>query len=163
MDSWDSFFVAEAGASAALAGLVFVSISINLQKILSFKPLPGRAMEALGLLLSVLALSLLLLVPRQPMALIGLEVLGVGLITWALVVTLVIKSIRDLMPGWRTPFIARIVMGQFAALPLIIAGVQILIQGESSADGLYWLVPGFLFCFAQAALDAWVLLVEIKR
>jgi len=43
---WQSLFVAEAGASAALAGLLFVTISINLARILQGVGLSGRAGEA---------------------------------------------------------------------------------------------------------------------
>ena len=54
---WANFFVAEVGASAALLGLLFVSISINLSKILSFRALPNRAFGALLALLAVLVVS----------------------------------------------------------------------------------------------------------
>ena len=40
---WENFFVAEVGGAAALSGLVFVVISISLQKILPNKHLRGRA------------------------------------------------------------------------------------------------------------------------
>ena len=43
---WESLFVAEAGASAALAGLLVVALSINLERILKGSGLPGRAGEA---------------------------------------------------------------------------------------------------------------------
>ncbi|MEI9934528.1 MAG: hypothetical protein WDM71_06665 [Ferruginibacter sp.] len=31
------------------------------------------------------------------------------------------------------------------------------------ANGLYWIVPAFIFSFIKSVLDAWVLLVEINR
>jgi hypothetical protein len=40
---WEGLFLAGAGASAALAGLLFVAISINLDRILKGRGLPGRA------------------------------------------------------------------------------------------------------------------------
>lgn len=33
MDNWDDFFVTTAGASSALLGFIFVSLSINLKQI----------------------------------------------------------------------------------------------------------------------------------
>jgi hypothetical protein len=49
MDDWHDFLVTAAQAGAALAGLVFVGISINLEMIMSNLTygLPGRALEAL--------------------------------------------------------------------------------------------------------------------
>jgi hypothetical protein len=84
MDEWLDFFLAQAGAAGVLTGLVFVGVSINLEKIVS-EPgsgLPGRAAEALILLVAVLTLSILLLVPGQAPVMVGAEVLVVGLATW---------------------------------------------------------------------------------
>ncbi len=55
--SWGSFFVAETGASAALAGLLFVAMSINLRRILEFPSLPGRAGETIAILVNALVIS----------------------------------------------------------------------------------------------------------
>jgi modulator of FtsH protease len=68
---WESLFVAEAGASAALAGLLFVALSINLERILKGTGLPGRAGEAIVLLLTVLVVSTFGLVPGQSPRVLG--------------------------------------------------------------------------------------------
>ena len=75
---WESLFVAEAGASAALAGLLFVALSINLERILKGTGLPGRAGEAIVLLLTVLVVSTFGLVPGQSPRVPGAEVWDLG-------------------------------------------------------------------------------------
>jgi hypothetical protein len=78
---WQGLFIAEAGASAALAGLLFVAISINLARILQGAGLPGRAGEAIVLLVAVLVISTLALVPGQSPTVLGAELLaGVALL-----------------------------------------------------------------------------------
>lgn len=64
MPSWESFFTAEVGASAALAGLIFVGVSINLTRIISLPGLPNRALLTLCLLLAILVISSLMLIPE---------------------------------------------------------------------------------------------------
>ena len=62
---WNSFFTAQAGAFAALTGLVFVALSINLKEILSSPGLPGRAGEAVIVLVTPVLVGLSGLLPHQ--------------------------------------------------------------------------------------------------
>ena len=65
IEAWSDLFVASAGASAALAGLVFVAISINVEAIVRNKGLPEMGLVTIMLLLGVLIVSLFGLVPDQ--------------------------------------------------------------------------------------------------
>jgi len=157
---WDSLFLAEAGASAALAGLLFVALSINLERILKGAGLPGRAGEAIMLLLAVLVVSTWALVPGQSSPVLGAELLGSGLVVWLIVVGIHVQAVRGHVAPSRSLLVRRIVLAQAAILPLLIGGVSLLLR---AGGGLYWLVPGILLCLLVAVLDAWVLLVEILR
>ena len=88
-------FVAEAGASAALAGLLFVALSINLERILKGTGLPGRAGEAIVLLLTVLVVSTFGLVPGQSPRVLGAEVLAFGLLPWLILIRIDIGAVRS--------------------------------------------------------------------
>jgi hypothetical protein len=76
-EGWGELFLAEAGASAALAGLLFVAVSINLDRIIALRSLPGAALGAIALLVAVLMVSTFALVPEQPRWALGGEVLVV--------------------------------------------------------------------------------------
>src|SRR5277367_1772056 len=83
MADWKSFFETCAGAAAALAGLIFVALSVNIAQILKFEHLPARAAAAMGALMLILTASLAVLAP-QPPAWLGSEVLGLTLLAWLL-------------------------------------------------------------------------------
>ncbi|MGH3750272.1 MAG: hypothetical protein ACRDT8_23055, partial [Micromonosporaceae bacterium] len=76
--AWADFSVAVAGAGAALAGLLFVALSINLDRILAGSHLTARAAHALLLLGTPLVISLLLLIPGQSPPVLGAELTLVG-------------------------------------------------------------------------------------
>jgi hypothetical protein len=155
---WENFFVAEVGAAAALSGLLFVAVSINLTRILAIPYLPERAGETLLLLLGVLAIATLGLVPDQTARALGAEVLAVGALMWTWTVRLQLHASRDAEARrWLT---ARVVGTQLSTLPFIVGGAS-LTTGHTS--GLYWTVPGVLASFGASILNAWVLLVEILR
>jgi modulator of FtsH protease len=158
MTSWDNFFVAEVGAAAALSGLIFVAVSINLSRILAVEHLPGRAAEMLIVLVNVLAVASCGLVPGQGHVAFGCEVALAGAITWTASVTTQARAYRIAEARqWLWP---RVAWTQAATLPFIVGGV-LLVAGHES--GRYWLVPGVLASFAAAILNAWVLLIEILR
>jgi hypothetical protein len=71
--AWTALFTATDSTSAALTGLVFVAVSINIRAILKGPGLPERALESLILLLGVLAVSSLALIPRQWPTVLGIE------------------------------------------------------------------------------------------
>ena len=160
MSGWENFFLGELGASAALAGLIFVGLSINLQKIMETLHLPNRVLEALVVLVAVLFLASLMLIPNQSFLAIGIEVLLVGLCEWIIMVFLQIDSLRKMPAEFRLAFARIILTCQMATLSLIIAGVIFLTGG---AEGFYWIVAAVLLCFLATFVDIWVLVVEINR
>src|SRR5260370_31921286 len=59
LNGWANFFLAQVSAPAALTGLIFVAVSINLTKILTYPTIPGHALEVLLSLLTLLLIGTL--------------------------------------------------------------------------------------------------------
>jgi hypothetical protein len=157
---WANLFVATAGASAALAGLVFVAVSINLERIIGFRGLPERALETLLFLVSVLLVSVVALVPGQDHLALGLELLVISLVVDAVVLrqpTIQAEEGEVVRRSWR---LSRWTLRITATLPFLIGAVSVIAQ---SGGGLYWLVAGIVLAITAAIANAWVLLVEILR
>jgi hypothetical protein len=157
---WANFFVAEVGASAALSGLVVVAISINLSRILSFPQLPGRAAEALIILVGVLVLTSIGLIPNQPMAVFGWEVLAIGATIFVIPLMIQLRSLKSSKDLPAKAKYLRIAMSAVASLPIMVGGA-VLISGFGS--GVYWLAAGVIAGLVAGVWDAWVLLIEILR
>jgi modulator of FtsH protease len=157
---WGLFFSAETAASAALTGLLFVSISINLRQIVESPALAARSGKALATLTAVLLISTLCLVPGQGARVLGAEIAIAALLVWVMATILQHRAAR------KNPYVSRgtrdfhMVLTQGSALPMIVGAVSLIV---GRGGGLYWLMTGTLVSFLSALLDAWVLLIEIQR
>jgi hypothetical protein len=159
-EQWHDLFVATAGASAALLGLLFVAVSINLERILAYEGLPERALETLLLLLAVLVVSIIGLIPAESTLALGLELLVFAAIV--AVVVLRLPATPDEKTGreptaWRA---SRIGVRLLGTVPLAIGGLSVLLE---AGGGLYWIAAGIVLAICGAVANAWVLLVEILR
>ena len=155
---WTDLFVATAGASAALAGLLFVAVSINIERIIGEVGLPDRALETVLLLVGVLVVSILGLIPGQSEGALGLELLVVSI---SLTFTIIrLPLVREMGAPPRAWLMFRWGIRAAAMAPLIIGAASLI---TSDGGGLYWIAAGIVFATVGAVANAWVLLVEILR
>jgi hypothetical protein len=160
MQEWNDLYVATAGASAALTGLIFVGISINLTKILSIPGLPDRALISLVLLLNILVVSILFLVPRQTTNAQGVELTITGFLVWIMIFRFDLRIFRSKERSYKMQYVLNFLVNQVAIILFILAGVT-LITGYANSG--YLIVPAIILSTIKSVLDGWVLLVEINR
>ncbi len=157
---WTDFGVAVLGAAAALSGLLFASISINIERIMADSRLPARALHALMMFIVPVVLCICLLTPHQPRGALGAELIVAGVV--AAVVLLranapAKRSAQEPASGW---LLTRLLPSVCIPLFLIVAGVTLIAQ---AGGGLYWVAPATLMAVIAGLSNTWVLLVEILR
>ena len=159
-EHWADFSVATAGAGAALAGLLFVALSINLERILAGYGLATRAGRTLVLVGTPLVIALLVLVPAQSDTALGTELLAVGVASGGVLAwlnPLRWRASQQPLLGW---IFVEVVPALLLSVSTILGGLGAL---TDAIGGLYWLPLGVIAAFIGAMLNAWVLLVEILR
>lgn len=160
LDSWTAAFTAVASSSAALTGLLFVALSINLDKVIKGPGLVARAVEVLLLLVAVLIIATLLLMPGQGVGGAAIEILVIAIATSSLLGYIHIRAPRHALGVSGANFVLRVVGDHMGPLFLVIGAVTLLI---GNGGGLYWVVPALIAAMVAAIIGAWVMLVEIVR
>jgi modulator of FtsH protease len=162
---WSDFALAQLGASAALLGLVFVGMSINLKEFVQSSSLVNRGLEAILLLATVLLAATAVLVPDQSREAVGVELILVGGFTFSVVLRLQVGAAVGVVPrGERGPTQASVafrrVLGLGSTGLIAVAGLLLLVQ---AGGGLYWWPVAIAAAYVGAIVNAWVLLVEVLR
>jgi modulator of FtsH protease len=160
IESWDSFFVAETAAAAALLGLLFVAFSINLKQVIETGGLADRALGALLLLLTILVIGLMLAMPGQSFAALGIETVGFTIIAAAIGLALGLRGLRVAEQQFRGNFRWNIAGNLGALLPILIGGILIFGGVETA---FYFIGVGMCLSIVKAVSEGWIFLVEINR
>jgi hypothetical protein len=161
---WSDFALAQLGASAALLGLVFVGLSINLRDVVGSRQLVNRAAEAVIGLAAVLVTATAVLIPDQSREVVSTELLVIAGSTFAATANLQRGASRQTVTDGHGPppfsIFMRRLLGLAAPVVLAVAGITLAAQ---AGGGLYWWPAAIVVAFAGALANAWVLLIEILR
>lgn len=157
VSQWSDFNVAMAGASAALAGLVIVAASVNIQKIVSAGTLTARLAAAIATLVLALVVSAVGLVP-------GIDLLWYGLVTIVVALGAAWFQAHATRVVMRDPQQrARVAKSALGILPI----AAYLAAGSMMAQGLtgelMLAAAGCLVAIVSAILVSWIVLVEVLR
>ncbi len=160
---WSEIFSTVAEIAATLTGLVFVSVSINLSRILRSKSLPVRAWQTLILLVTPLLLGIFVLIPTQSSTALAWELIGFGVILFGGRLAIE-RRIHRSETDTTLPLTSRPAGWVSSPAPPLLIYICIAVAGATllakSGGGLYWLVPAVLLAFLVGLICAWTLLVD---
>jgi hypothetical protein len=161
LGAWQTFADISGGAAAALAGLLFVAVSIRIDVIGPSSALRNRAAQTLVLFVSVLFTALFLAIPEQSREALGGELLGLVAVGGVILVFLGRRA-RD---EDKAADASRLAVALDATTPnavtlslLAVAGL-LLVAGLHA--GLYVLVAPVVVAFGGGVISTWLLLVRL--
>jgi hypothetical protein len=158
VDQWHEFYLAVAGAAAVLLGLVFIALSLHLEKAEAPGfPVLGLGSQALINLTYVLLLSLGMLAPYRPPVLPGIAVLVVAAVGLSDSVTTLRRARRARQPRLTITSLAVPVVLPIVWFGLLVVGAVGAIARQPY--GPYLLAAGSAALVASATRSTWTLLL----
>ena len=162
VSAWQNFFIVTGGAAAALAGLLFVAMSLHANRIMGNRFFSSRAIGTLTSLASQLLISGAALIPGQPLFLFGAEVEAAALFFVALLTLQILTRGPD-VPSVAARWTHRLMETVGGTIWLVLfnaAGVSLLLR---AGGGLYLLAAVMFFMFAWNIYIAWILITEVSE
>jgi len=159
IEDWGNFGAVAGAASGALIGLLFVAISLNRDRIARHSALRASALQTLMVFMLPLIIALLLVTPRQPSWVLGVEIIFLG----------VIHGLGLAVVGRRKRTVGGELNSHLAGLidvitPNLLTTVFVLAAGASIvagyANGLYCLVPAVVLALIGGVANAWLFLIR---
>jgi hypothetical protein len=158
MDKWHDMGVVAGGAAAALAGLLFVAVTLRIDTIAAARDLRSRAAQTLTLFVTSLVVAIVLVIPNQPERLAGGELIVVALASGAVLLVLNHRAKQVLAPS---------VLGRLleavspTGVSVVLVGVGGVLAAVGWDPGLYFLVPGIVAALVGGVVNAWLFLLKI--
>jgi hypothetical protein len=164
IEGWHDFYLMIGTASATLIGLLFVSLSLNVDVMIRKENADLRmlATHTFGNFMSVLMFAVLFLIPHQVPAGLGLPLLGVGGYGLYTTVSRWLETRHKPAHVWDIEggVARRFVIPIFCFGTLVIIAATVLMGWTG---GLYWLVPVMILLIVAASRNAWDLLLRLRE
>jgi hypothetical protein len=176
---WSQYLTAEAGAAAALTGLLFVALSFNLERIAADQTWLRRAGTGLIYLAQPVVVSLVALFPTRTGTPVAWTLAATGVVIMAILARLdpgaagtqaaappapgFVNSFRNLFARTghqRLETSARLLLTLAGSITTVAGAILLLAR---SPAGTYILAAGTLVSLTLGLVTAWILLVEVRR
>jgi modulator of FtsH protease len=159
-EQWVNIAVLVGGASAALTGLLFVAVSVHLDRVTPHRALRTSAAETIVLLITPLLIAIVLTIPDQKAWLVGLEIIAVAVFAGSVLLSLARRKDENVTSQ------EAVVARQIHQLsPLTTTTLLLFISGGSLSVGwggsYYWLVPAVMASFIGGVTNAWLLMLRV--
>ena len=158
-EQWNNFFLMVGGGAAALAGLIFVAMSINHVIIIQNTTHKNRAINMLIGFTAVFMACSFALIGSQSLGALGFEWLALWLIATAIFIRGYVNALRAGMSSIGLT-IPRLAGGTICYLAQVI-GAILLIVGRSA--GLYVAAIATVVLFGFLISGAWLLIIGIHE
>jgi hypothetical protein len=163
VDAWHDFYVVAGTVGATLMGLLFVAVSLRLDTIADpTRPdLRSRANNGYEQFLYIVLFSLMFLIPDQSRSGLGIPLLAISavrLLSLRQELRRVWATGRGRLVDRRSAIWRFVVPAVCYAAVLVVSGGLLLVDWTG---GLYWLVGVVTVLLANAAQNAWNLLLAV--
>jgi hypothetical protein len=156
LQQWQPFYTTIATSAATLTGLLFVSLSLNRQRLDDAGRMSAR--RTFSNLIDVLVLALIFLIPHHRPPDLGIALLVFGLVRFLTTVLELIKLINRRVQGaFFKTFAWHIGIQLALSSGIVIFGVAIFRQMESA---MFWPVAIVVGLLGSASWNAWELLFK---
>jgi hypothetical protein len=156
---WSDFHVAMVGAAAALAGLVIVAASVNIETVVAVRTVTSRLAASIATLILAIVVSGLALVPGLSLPWLGVTTVVVTIPAAAFQVHAASTLVGDRRGSPAVHFL-RTAIGFVPILAYLVAGALCLV-GQPA--GVLVGAVGTLAAIVAAILTSWIALVEVLR
>jgi hypothetical protein len=163
IEGWHDFYLMIGAAAATLVGLLFVSLSLNVDAITHPEndDLRMLAAQTFVSFICVVAFSVLFLIPDVGSNGLGLPLLGIGAYGLYRTASQFSQTRRKRPHAWGRGGIARrFVIPIVCFVTLVVIALSVLLR---RTDGLYWLVPVMILLIVSASSNAWELLMRLGK